>query len=415
MWQPRGIEADRWKLVNGRWVTTLPEEEWDWRQGTSNLPVGIGPTGQPGTIGGFRPGFVPTTQGGTPRLTPTPPVTGPGTGPSGGPGAPGTTPPLPPRAPITLPTFAPLTLGPAPTFAPGTGVSDLQNQIRQILTQMQAAPSPFESEAYRAQLAATEADLQAKYGAERAALEEQLARQGLSASTFGAGRYGDLAGQQARALAGMRADLLKEAANQQAERQQVLLQGLTSLSGQMSQQEIQKYQADINLYQTSGQLELDSRRLQQDAAFRGVELSLEEARDIALQEYQTKTLENQLREITSRETISGKQISSTLLAALIPQLDLSALAPEQIESLFAQFGLKGLANIPLADKGTPTPPPTPGSGSGTENNPIGTLLTPPPDPSAFPDGTHFRFYNGYTYRKQGSRYINTATGQDWPN
>lgn len=358
----------------------------------SNQPVGIGPTGQPGTIGGISPRFTPA----VPRLTPsdttaTPSGTGAG-GPSGRP---------------TIPTFAPITFGTAPTFAPSAGVTDLQAQIRQVLAQMQAAPSPFESEAYRAQLAASEADLQAKYGAERASLEEQLARQGLSASTFGAGRYGDLAGQQARALAGMRADLLKEAANQQAERQQVLLQGMTALSGQMSQQELQKYQADINLYQTSGQLELDSRRLQQDAALRGVELSLQEARDLALRDYQNKSLDLQLKEILSREAISGRQISSQLLSALIPSLDLSALSPEQVKALFEKFGLNlGDLNVPVKkDDGSTSPP---GGGGG---GPI-SIQAIPPDLTIYPDGQQFN-YNGLILVKRNGRLYEVASGREF--
>ena len=359
-------------------------------QPDSNQPVGIGKTGQPGTIGGISPRFTPV----VPRLTPsdttaTPSGTGVG-GPSGRP---------------TIPTFAPVTFGAAPTFAPSAGVTDLQTQIREVLAQMQAAPSPFESEAYKAQLAAAEAELGAQYGAQRSALEEQLARQGLSASTFGAGRYGDLAGQQARALAGMRADLLKEAANQQAERQQVLLQGMTALSGQMSQQELQKYQADINLYQTSGQLELDSRRLQQDAALRGVELSLQEARDLALRDYQNKSLDLQLKEILSREAISGRQISSQLLSALIPSLDLSALSPEQVKALFEKFGLNlGDLNVPVKKEGS-TPPPTPGGGGEEE---IESLFTFPDTISQYKDGKRLNI-NGTIVVKRGNGLYDPTT------
>lgn len=302
------------------------------------------------------------------------------------------------RTPVTIPTFAPVTRGAVPTFAPSAGVTDLQAQIRQVLTQMQAAPSPFESEAYRAQLAASEAELGAQYGAQRSALEEQLARQGLSASSIGAGRYGDLAGQQARALAGMRADLLKEAANQQAERQQVLLQGMTSLSGQMGQQEIQKYQADINAYQTSGQLELDSRRLQQDAAFRGVELTLEEARDIQLQNYQTQVLENQLKEITARE----RQASASILAALIPNLDLSALSDEQLKAIFSQFGLSPEM---FRKSGEPTTTSSP-TGNQTKGDPnaVETLIDFPVSLADYPEGKRFSI-QGKTYTRRGNTLV----------
>ena len=39
-----------------------------------------------------------------------------------------------------------------------------------------------------------------------------MARRGLAASSIGAGRFGDLAGQQARAMAGIDVQLLKDAA-----------------------------------------------------------------------------------------------------------------------------------------------------------------------------------------------------------
>jgi len=301
-----------------------------------------------------------------------------------------------------------INFGTAPTFTPSQGAQDIQAQLRQILTQMQNAPSPFDSEAYRAQLAASEAELSAQYGAERSKLEEQLARQGLSASTFGAGRYGDLAGQQARAQAGMRAELLKEAANQQAERQQVLLQGLTSLSGQMAQQEIAKYQADIDRYKTSGQFALDTARLQQDARLRGIELSLQEARDLAENDYREGSLEMQLKEITSRENITGRQISSQLLSALIPSLDLSGLSQEQLRSLFAGFGLNLPANIPI----TPTPP-------GTQNTPPTNsgssqtidVLQAPTDLSPYAEGTIFKLPNGTTLQKRNGVLVDIVTGR----
>lgn len=51
-------------------------------------------------------------------------------------------------------------------------------------------------------------DLRSRFVGEKQALEEDLQRRGLSASTFGAGRLGDLLGQQERTLASTEADLL---------------------------------------------------------------------------------------------------------------------------------------------------------------------------------------------------------------
>ena len=53
-------------------------------------------------------------------------------------------------------------------------------------------------------------NLSAQFGAQRQGLEEEMARRGLAASSIGAGRFGDLAGQQARAQAQLEADLLQQ-------------------------------------------------------------------------------------------------------------------------------------------------------------------------------------------------------------
>ena len=399
LWEPVGVEArSQWKFENGRWVPTVdlgsntPYTPPKWTP-TTPLPPGYTPVVDP-SRGSFP--TAPAGGGGArDRSNLLSPIGGPGGITRGltGEGAMG---------------GMPLQFGEAPTFAPSQGAQDIQAQLRAILTQMQNAPSPYDSDAYKAQLAASEAELAAQYGAERSKLEEQLARQGLSASTFGAGRYGDLAGQQARAQAGMRAELLKEAANQQAERQQVLLQGLTSLSGQMGQQEIAKYQADLDRYRTSGQFALDAERLQQDARFRGVELTLQEARDLAENQYRENSLKLQLEEIISREGISGRQISSTLLAALIPNLDLSGLTQDQLRSLFAGFGLNLPASIPI----TPTPPGTPT----TPRTPSGSSQTldvqqAPTDLSPYAEGTIFRLPNGTMLQKRNGVLIDVVTGR----
>jgi hypothetical protein len=74
------------------------------------------------------------------------------------------------------------------------------------------------------------ANLEAQFGAQRQSLEDEMARRGLAASSISAGRFGDLAGQQARALATTEADLL---AQDQARRnsQNELLLRLATLFG----------------------------------------------------------------------------------------------------------------------------------------------------------------------------------------
>jgi hypothetical protein len=60
--------------------------------------------------------------------------------------------------------------------------------------------------------AANDADTNAQFAAEQKQLDEGLAARGLGASSIGQGYYGDLAGQQARAIASANAGLTANAA-----------------------------------------------------------------------------------------------------------------------------------------------------------------------------------------------------------
>jgi hypothetical protein len=165
------------------------------------------------------------------------------------------------------------------------GIS-LMDQLQSQLQLLQQGASSSEQRAFDARQAAKTAELEQQFSAERSRLEENLARQGLSASTFGGGRYGDLAGQQARAVASMQSELLQQQATLAAERQKTLISGLQGAAGT---------QADI-----------DSRaaQLQQEERLKGRELTLQEARDQATREYQTGQLQVSREEIGSRERIS---------------------------------------------------------------------------------------------------------------
>jgi hypothetical protein len=84
-------------------------------------------------------------------------------------------------------------------------------------------------DSYTALRNAALANLQAQFGAQRQSLDEELARRGLSASTFGAGRMGDLAGQQARATASLEAELLAQEQARRASNNDMLLRIATLL------------------------------------------------------------------------------------------------------------------------------------------------------------------------------------------
>ena len=88
---------------------------------------------------------------------------------------------------------APAPQAPAPAPAPTPGAD---------------APAAGGGSVYDRLKAAGLANLRANFTGQRQSLNEDLARRGLWASTYGSGRLGDLEGQQARAEASLEADLL---------------------------------------------------------------------------------------------------------------------------------------------------------------------------------------------------------------
>lgn len=95
----------------------------------------------------------------------------------------------------------------------GAGSPPGSSPLQQLLSNTtMPSPSAYNSALFNQLRSTQRANLEAEFGASRKALEEEMASRGLSASTIGSGRYGDLAGQQARAMASMDADLLQRAA-----------------------------------------------------------------------------------------------------------------------------------------------------------------------------------------------------------
>jgi hypothetical protein len=151
--------------------------------------------------------------------------------------------------------------------------------LQQQLQQMQSAPSRFEDPAYKASRDAALANMEAEAGAQRSKLEEELASRGLAASSIGAGRFGDLAGQQARARATMEAELLKEQANTSAQDRQVLLSSMGDLAKTAGAQDLGAFSANIESMKTSGQLDMAARELMQKERLEGRSMDLQQARD----------------------------------------------------------------------------------------------------------------------------------------
>ena len=112
------------------------------------------------------------------------------------------------------------------------------------LQQQLAQPTRFDTQAFQQIRQAQASQLGAEYQAEQSRLNEELARRGLSASSIGGGRMGDLAGQQARALAQLDAQLLQQAAQTQAQDRLAALQAGAQFAELAGSQDLAQFEAN---------------------------------------------------------------------------------------------------------------------------------------------------------------------------
>lgn len=197
---------------------------------------------------------------------------------------------------------------PAPAPAPaaptaGSNAAALRSRLEQQLGSYTGGPSAYEDPSYKAYRESQLANMEAEFGAKRSTLEEELAARGLAASSIAGGRFGDLAGQQARARATMEADLMKEAAARQEARSQFGITQMGSLAEMSGRQEVSE--ADIDLR---------AQQLQQEERLKGRELDLTQARDMASKELGYAEIGSRERlsaaELGSRERLSAAEIAS---------------------------------------------------------------------------------------------------------
>jgi hypothetical protein len=180
----------------------------------------------------------------------------------------------------------------------------LRKMLEEQLGVIAKGPAEIQNQAYEAARAAKSADLSAQYGAERSKLEEELAARGLSASSIGGGRYGDLAGQQARAIASFEAELMQQQADAEAKNRQLYLTTMSDLAGLAGTQDLGTFQANTQAQQAQADIEFRAAELQQEAAIQGRSLNLQQARDEATAQYQNGQLRQGYAEISSRENIA---------------------------------------------------------------------------------------------------------------
>jgi hypothetical protein len=309
--------------------------------GVSN-PAGAGPggpgEGRPllGEDDVYTPpktGGTPPTGGGTPGTTGTPPVTPPAAPPAAAPPTGGGTPATAATVPIKAYVPPPVGGGATPTAAPviptytdatvGAGQFSLSKQSQELRDALQArlkelgsGPTKIQGQSYEALRAARQAELGAKYGAERSKLEEELAARGLSASTIGGGRYGDLAGQQARALGTLDAELLGQQAEAEARDRAQYLNTMQQFAQTTGTQDIGTFEANVRSKEVTATINLRAAELQQRAALEGRSLDLQQARDQATSEYQMGQLALSTDELGERRrsNLAGESQATLELA-----------------------------------------------------------------------------------------------------
>lgn len=212
----------------------------DGIHGSAPLPVPPNGLGQ-------LPAATAAATGGTrtaPPRTNEPPVIGPGAGPPvvGGPGTtgPGGTP-----APYQINQQAPAIQG------------DLMAATQKAL----ANPDPYATDVMQAQRAAGQAQLTQQFGAQQKMLDEEMARRGIGASSIASGYYGDLAGQQATAQAGLESNVLSDEANRQQQGLATALGAGNQLYGAQSSSGLGYSQLGLQNALGQGQLGLGQQQL----------------------------------------------------------------------------------------------------------------------------------------------------------
>jgi len=143
---------------------------------------------------------------------------------------------------------------------------------------------------------AQRADIEAQFGAQRQQLEEELARRGISASSIAAGQLGDLAGQQARAIATAEAGLTEKAAESLQRGREAAIQGLAQAAGI----QLESKGLDLQSKKVQADIEAETKRLMQ--ADRS--LDLQQAQQQAQNSIARAQLAEQARSRVSQENIS---------------------------------------------------------------------------------------------------------------
>lgn len=256
------------------------------------------------------------------------------------------------------PTTAPqgVSLQSPTTQAAPTGDMD---RWRQQVAQIAAVPTRFDDLAFMQMRNASQADLEADFANQRQRLDETLASRGLYDSSIAGNQYRDLGGQQARAMANLDSQLLREMA--QTQMQDRLASA--GLSGQLASfgENARQFDVQQQLAQTLGLGNLDLNRQQLGQQDRQFGQSLAQ-----------NDLARQLQERLAMTEMSGVyqgadgQRYNTLSRDRLA-VDREVGGNDLLIRLASMLGMDGLADI-VRGGGTQT-------GTGTTTNPVGSVPT----------------------------------------
>ena len=218
------------------------------------------------------------------------------------------------------------------------------------LQQQLAQPTRFDTEAFKQIRQAQAQNLQAEYGAEQSRLNEELARRGLSASSIGGGRMGDLAGQQARALASLDAQLLQQAAQTQAQDRLAAMQAAGQFTELAGAQDLAQFEANRVAQAAEFQQAL------QGAQFGQLQTEFERGQALQAAQAQQAARQNQmelgLREALGLAEITGEVGGQQTLAARQQAEQRRQFDLQQALQRELGVGSLGIQQAELAQRGT---------------------------------------------------------------
>lgn len=259
-----------------------------------------------------------------------------------------------------------------------------RSQMLQNVQQQLNQPTRFDTDAFMKIRQAQAAQLQQDYGGQQQQLNEEMARRGLSASSIGAGRFGDLAGQQARALSSLDAQLLQQAAQTQGQDRLAALQAGGAFADLAGSQDLAQFEANrvgqatqfeqglrgAQFGEDQRQFDIESRLreqlglgnlgLQQDElTFRDRELQVRSAdtaaertlRDAMQTRELTAQETQQLAEITARKNLQTAELGDAQVErTLREKMQTSALTAQEKQQLTEITARKDLQTNELAEQ-----------------------------------------------------------------